>query len=55
MLHHSLVRPRRRPTATLDDVVEVLHGIGIILMEISAKLDNIATLIGEDDDEEDEP
>ncbi len=40
----------RRPGATLDDVVEVLHGIGVILMEISAKLEDIARQIRGDDD-----
>jgi len=29
---------RRRDRATLDDVVELLRGIGTILMEIDAKL-----------------
>jgi chaperonin GroEL (HSP60 family) len=47
-------RRRPRPTATLDDVVEVLTGIGRTLMSISARLDDIAELLeGEDDEEAD--
>jgi hypothetical protein len=30
---------KRRTSATLDHVVELLHGIGVILMEIDAKLE----------------
>jgi hypothetical protein len=46
-------RRRPRPTAsTLDDVVELLAGIGQTLMAISAKLDAIAQLLGGDEDEE---
>ena len=45
--------PRKRQSgATLDDVVELLHGIGVILMEISARIEDIIQLIGEDEDEE---
>jgi hypothetical protein len=43
---------RRRPAATLDDVVEVLHGIGVILMAISAKLEEVIELLGGNADEE---
>jgi hypothetical protein len=43
---------RRRGRATLDDVVELLHGIGVILMRIDAKLEIIVSDIGEDWDEE---
>ncbi len=42
---------RRREHATLDDVVELLRGIGTILMEIDEKL---ARLLGEDGEDEDE-
>lgn len=42
----------KRQRATLDDVVELLRGIGTILMEIDAKLENIARRKGEDEDEE---
>jgi hypothetical protein len=42
---------RRRSTATLDDVVELLHGIGTILMEINAQLDRIAKHLKGDEDE----
>lgn len=47
-------RARRRPRATLDDVVEYLHGIATILMEIDAKLDDIARQNGDDEDGEEE-
>jgi hypothetical protein len=40
--------------ATLDDVVEVLQGIGHALMTISAKLDDIIAILEGDDEEEDE-
>jgi hypothetical protein len=36
---------RRRQRATLDDVVELLTGIGRALMGISAKLDDIIELL----------
>lgn len=52
MRHHSPVRRPRRPTATIDDIVELLHGIGAILMAISAKLAEVVELMGGDDDEE---
>ena len=42
---------RRRNRATLDDVVELLRGIGTILMEIDAKL---ARLVGPSEEDEDE-
>jgi hypothetical protein len=42
----------RRQQATLDDVVELLRGIGIILMEIDAKLDRVIRYLRGDDDEE---
>jgi hypothetical protein len=43
---------RRRERATLDDVVELLRGIATILMEIDAKLEEIARRNGDDEDEE---
>jgi hypothetical protein len=43
---------RRRPGATLDDVVELLRGIGTILMKIDAKLDEVIRLLEDDDDGE---
>jgi hypothetical protein len=46
------VRWRRRPTSTLDDVVEVLMGIRRTLMAISAKVDDITDVLEGDDDEE---
>jgi hypothetical protein len=42
----------RRGRATLDDVVELLRGIGTILMEIDAKLERILPQNGGDEDEE---
>lgn len=42
----------RRQRATLDDVVELLRGIGTILMEIDAKLERILRQNGGDEDEE---
>ena len=47
-------RNRRRGSATLDDVVELLRGIGTILMKIDAKLDEIVQhLYGDEDGETD--
>ncbi len=46
---------RPEPESTLDDVVELLAGIGVALMGVSAKLDYIAELLGGGDDEETEP
>jgi hypothetical protein len=42
----------KRERTTLEDVVELLRGIGTILMKIDAKLEElISYLDGEDDDE----
>ena len=49
-----MLRRRRRPRATLDDVVEYLRGIATILMEIDAKLDRITRRNEGDEDEEEE-
>ena len=49
--HPARVRRRPRSTATLDDVVELLRGIGTILMEIDEKLARILGTDGEDEDE----
>ena len=49
--HASMLR-RRRERATLDDVVELLRGIGTILMEIDSKLQRLVRTIEGDDDEE---
>jgi hypothetical protein len=45
-LHHDVVlwRPER---ARLEDVVELLEGLGRMLMEIGAKLDDIIELLEE--------
>jgi hypothetical protein len=49
------VQWRRPDRATLDDVVELLEGLGRILMGISAKLEEILDLIERDGDDEPEP
>ena len=36
-----------QPDPRLDDVVELLHGVGTILMEIDAKLERIARMLEE--------
>ena len=43
---------RRGERATLDDVVELLRGIGTILMEIDAKLQGLIRAIEGGDDSE---
>jgi len=44
----------RRPASSLDDVVELLEGVGTILMEISAQLDVIVEILrGEDNEDPD--
>jgi hypothetical protein len=48
------VRWRRNATATLDDVIEYLRGIGTILMAIDAKLVRLVQEYGDDEDEEEE-
>jgi hypothetical protein len=47
-----MLRKRRTTAATLDEVVELLRGIGTILMEIDAKLEDIARENGDEKDEE---
>jgi hypothetical protein len=49
---HGVVRRRRGSATTLDDVVELLRGIGTILMEIDVKLERLLKRIGDDEDEE---
>ncbi len=49
-----MLRPRRE-RATLDDVVELLRGIGTILMEIDSKLQGLIRTIEGDDDAEADP
>jgi hypothetical protein len=41
----------RRDRASLDDVVELLRGIGTILMEIDEKLARLLAVDEEDEDE----
>jgi hypothetical protein len=43
---------RRSERTTLDDVLEYLRGIATILMEIDAKLEDIARLKGDGENEE---
>jgi hypothetical protein len=43
---------RRSKRRQLDEVLEVLHGIGTILMEIDYKLERLLQRIGDDEDEE---
>jgi hypothetical protein len=50
--HHLDMTWRRHRGATLDDVVELLQGIGTILMDINAKLEAIIRHIRGDEDEE---
>jgi hypothetical protein len=45
-------REREEQGTTLDDVVEVLQGIGVVAMAISAKLDQIVGMLGGQEDEE---
>jgi hypothetical protein len=45
---------RRRDRATLEDVVELLRGIGTMLMKIDAKLEAVVQYLeGEDGEEAD--
>ena len=39
------------PGRQLEEILEVLHGIGATLMVISAKLDDVIVLLGGEDDE----
>jgi hypothetical protein len=41
-------RPKRRQ---LDEILEVLHGIGMMLMDISARLETVVELMKGDGDE----
>ncbi len=46
------MRWNRRPKADLNDIVELLEGIGTMLMVISAKVETVVRLLKGDDDEE---
>jgi uncharacterized protein YjeT (DUF2065 family) len=46
------VRWRRNASATLDDVIEYLRGIGTILMAIDAKIVRLVQENGDEDEEE---
>jgi hypothetical protein len=37
--------PKRRRRATLDDVVELLHGIGVMMQKVDARLEDIVELL----------
>jgi hypothetical protein len=50
--HRVMLWPRREPTATLDDVVELLTGIGQTAMGISAQLNRIVAILEDEDDEQ---
>jgi len=43
---------RRRKRRQLDEILEVLHGIGIMLMDISARLETVVDLMRSDDEGE---
>jgi hypothetical protein len=49
---HLAVLWPRRDRATLDDVVELLHGLGVILQQVDAMFERIVWLLEEDDDDE---
>jgi hypothetical protein len=48
-----MLRRARRPSATLDDVVEVLSGIGQVVMGISVRLEQIIAILQENEEEDD--
>jgi hypothetical protein len=49
------VTRRRRKQRQLDEILDVLHGIGMMLMDISARLETVVDLMqrGDDDGEPD--
>jgi hypothetical protein len=46
---------QRRKQRQLDEILEVLHGIGMMLMDISARIETVVDLMkgGEDEGEPD--
>jgi hypothetical protein len=48
----GMLPSRREPTATLDDVVELLTGIGQATMGIGAQLNRIIAILEEEDGEQ---
>jgi hypothetical protein len=48
-----MLRRAGRPSATLDDVVELLTGIGQVVMGISVRLEQIVAILLENDEEDD--
>ena len=47
----GVIRRRRHKRRQLDEILEVLHGIGMMLMDISARLENAVDLMKGGDDE----
>jgi len=43
--NHAVVLQRRRRRSQLDEILEVLHGIGMMLMDISARLETVVDLM----------
>jgi hypothetical protein len=50
--HHRVILRKPRPESTLDDVVEVLQGLGQMLMSIGETLEGIAAILRDEDDGE---
>ena len=46
-----MIRRRRRKQRQLEEILEVLHGIGMMLMDISARLETVVDLMKGSDDE----
>jgi hypothetical protein len=47
-----MLRSRQKPAATTQDLLEVLQGIGQIVMAIDAKLEEVVDILRGEDDEE---
>jgi hypothetical protein len=47
------MRRRWRGHATLDDVVELLQGVGVMLQKLDARLEKIVALLEEEADGQD--
>jgi len=46
-----VIRRRRGKQRQLEEMLEVLHGIGMMLMDISARLETVVDLMKGGDDE----
>jgi hypothetical protein len=44
-----------QPEEPAKEIVELLHGLGAILMAIDSRVEEIVELLGGDDGEEDQP